>query len=138
MIRQSYQCDDAEKLIRKQKRRPPKISSTSHIYMFDIMKCVHILTGHGGQDKMIKNLNKYASVTREFLQLYKALCLECEKQRKCATTKGVVKPILSSDFDSRGQVNLIDLQSMAKYSCQWIMVYQDYLTKCCVLKPLTS
>ena len=54
-------------------------------------------------------------------------------------TKGVVvRPILSKDFSSRGQVNLIDMQSMAHMGYKWIMVYQDHLTKFCVLRSLTS
>ena len=56
-----------------------------------------------------------------------------------ATTKGVVvKPILSKDYGSRVQIDLIDMQSMCKGSYRWIMVYQDHLTKYCVLRPLTS
>ncbi|XP_068229782.1 KRAB-A domain-containing protein 2-like [Palaemon carinicauda] len=54
-------------------------------------------------------------------------------------TKGVVvKPILSTEFSSRGQVDLIDVQSMSRRTFKWIMVYQDHLTKFCVLRPLTS
>ena len=30
------------------------------------------------------------------------------------------------------------MQSMAHMNCKWIMVYQDHLTKFCVLRPLTS
>ena len=50
----------------------------------------------------------------------------------------VVRPILAKDFSSRGQVNLIDMQSMAHMGYKWIMVYQDHLTKFCVLRSLTS
>ena len=54
-------------------------------------------------------------------------------------TKGVVvRPILFRDFASRGQVDLVDMQSMAQGQYKWIMVYQDHLTKFCVLRPLTS
>ena len=54
-------------------------------------------------------------------------------------TKGVVvRPILSKDFSSRGQVDLIDMQSIAHMNYKWILVYQDHLTKVCVLRYLTS
>ena len=46
--------------------------------------------------------------------------------------------IVSKDFNSRGQVDLIDMQSMKQGEFRWIMVYQDHLTKFCVLRPLTS
>ena len=49
-----------------------------------------------------------------------------------------MRPILSKDFGSRAQVDLIDMQSMTKAQHKWIMVYQDHLTKYCVLRPLTS
>jgi len=39
-------------------------------------------------------------------------------------TKGlVVRPILSKEFSSRGQVDLVDMQFMAQSNCKWIMVY---------------
>ena len=49
-----------------------------------------------------------------------------------------MRPIVSKDFNSRGQVDLIDMQSMKQGEFRWIMVYQDHLTKFCVLRPLTS
>ena len=88
---------------------------------------------------MIKELQKkYANITTKSIELFKSLCEECQK-RKRPTTKGVVvRPILSKDFSSRGQVDLIDMQSMAHTNYKWIMVYQDHLTKLCVLRSLTS
>ena len=53
-------------------------------------------------------------------------------------TKGVVvKLILSTEFASRGQVDLIDMQSTSRNSFKWIMVYKDHWTKFCVLRSLT-
>ena len=67
------------------------------------------------------------------------MCVQCQKKRKRCMTKGVtVKPILSKDFGSRAQVDLVDMQSCAKEKYKWIMVYQDHLTKYCILRPLTS
>ncbi|XP_072389381.1 KRAB-A domain-containing protein 2-like [Diabrotica undecimpunctata] len=40
-----------------------------------------------------------------------------------------MKPILSSAFNSRRQVNLIDMQSQADGDYKFIIVYQDHLTK---------
>ena len=106
---------------------------------FDIIKRAHLSTGHGGRDRMIKELQKkYANITIKSIELFKYLCEECQKKRKRPMTKGVVvRPILSKEFSSRVQVDLIDIQSMAHMNCKWIMVYQDHLTKFCVLRPLT-
>ena len=75
---------------------------------------------------MMKVLSvKYANITREVVELYKSLCIECAKKRKRPTVKGVVvRPILSNDYGSRGQVDLIDMQSMPNGNREWIMVYQ--------------
>ncbi|KAK4326939.1 hypothetical protein Pmani_002543 [Petrolisthes manimaculis] len=106
---------------------------------FSILKRAHILTGHGGRDKTIKNLSqKYANITQESINLFKAGCIECQKKKRRPTTKGtVVRPILTKEFGTRSQVDLNDMQSMqGRFS--WIMVYQDHLTKFIVLRPLTS
>ena len=134
------QCGDVEKLIRKQSGGSQELVYFAHIDdMFDIIKRAHVACGHGGRDKMTKALNKYANITRDSIELYKSLCVQCQQKRKRATTKGVVvKPILSKDYGSRVQIDLIDMQSMCKGSYRWIMVYQDHLTKYCVLRPLTS
>ena len=53
--------------------------------------------------------------------------------------KGVaVCPILTKEFASRGQVNLIDMQAMSSSNYKWIMVYQDHLTKCNVPRAISS
>ena len=134
------QCGDIEKLVRK---RDNQASPTYFAHIdetYDIIKRAHIATGYGGHDKMMKVLiPKYANVTRDVVELYKTLCITCMKKRKRPTTKGVVvRPILTSDYGSRGQVDLVDMQSMPNGTYKWIMVYQDHLTKYCVLRPLSS
>jgi hypothetical protein len=56
---------------------------------------------------MIKEANKkYANVSKEALELFKELCDECQlKKRKLASKGLVVKPIVSKEFNSRGQVH---------------------------------
>ena len=135
------QCGDIEKLIRK--RQDPEESPVYYVSIedtFDVIKRTHIATGHGGRDRMMKELNKkYANITRDAVELYKSYCQECQKKRKRPMTKGVVvRPILSKEFSSRGQVDLIDMQSMGKNSFKWILVYQDHLTKFVILRSLTS
>ena len=97
-------------------------------------------TGHGGRDRMLNELSKkYANVTRDALELFKSYCLECQKKRKRPMTKGVVvHPILTNEFSSRAQIDLIDMQSMVHNSFKWILVYQDHLTKFVILRALTS
>lgn len=120
-------CGDVEKLIRKRSNDSEDVVYFAHNDdLFDIIKRVHVTSGHGGRDKMMKVLSvKYANLTREVVELYKSLCIECAKKRKRPAVKGVVvRPILSHDYGSRGQVDLIDMQSMPNGNHKWIMVYQ--------------
>ena len=62
---------------------------------------------------------KYANITSEVVELYKSLCVECAKKRKRAATKGVVvRPILSRDYGSRGQVDLVESMWTLCNQCQ--------------------
>jgi hypothetical protein len=46
--------------------------------MLNVVQKIHIATGHGGRDKIIKEANKkYANVSIEALKLFKELCEEC-------------------------------------------------------------
>jgi len=78
---QILMCRDVEKLIRKKKDEGDEVVYFAHNDdMFDIIKRVHVSTGHDGRDKMMKVLSvKYANITREVVELYKSLCLECAK-----------------------------------------------------------
>lgn len=138
---QILQCGDVEKLVRKSTDPSHDPVYYTHMDdMYDIIKRAHLATGHGGRDKMLKALTvKYANITSDAIELYKSLCIECLKKRKRHAIKGVVvRPILSRDYGSRGQVDLIDMQSMPSGQYKWIMVYQDHLTKYCVLRPLST
>ena len=53
------------------------------------------------------------------------------------TSKLIVRPITSSDFNSRGQVDFVDdYQSCPDCDFQWVMHYQDHLAKFSILRPL--
>ena len=55
------------------------------------------------------------------------------------TSKLIVRPITSSDFNSRGQVDFVDdYQSCPDCDFQWVMHYQDHLAKFSILRPLKS
>ena len=62
---------------------------------------------------MQKELNrKYANIPLHAINLYKSMCEECQLRRRYQHKGVVVRPILSSSFNSRGQVDLVDMQSM--------------------------
>ena len=48
----------------------------------DVIKRVHIATGHGGRDRMVKELDKkYANVTRNSIELLRSMCIDCQCKR---------------------------------------------------------
>ena len=118
-----------------------KSQKDRHIYYvtiedtYDIISKAHIATGHGGHDRMLKHLNpKYGNITTEAVELFKSYCIVCQEKRKRPKTTGVVvKPILSREFNSHGQVDLIDMQSAPQGRFKWIMVYQCHLIKFVIL-----
>ncbi|KAG1682661.1 KRAB-A domain-containing protein 2 [Nymphon striatum] len=135
------QCGDSERLIKKRESPDEQLLYYVHIEeTYDIINRAHVATGHGGRDRMLKEITrKYCNITRDSVELFKSLCIHCQRKRKRPTTKGVVvRPILSKDFTSRGQVDLVDMKSLPQGAYKWILVYQDHLTKFCVLRPLTS
>ena len=89
---------------------------------------------------MLKHLRQnYANITTDAVELFKSYCVVCQEKRKYPKTTGVVvKPILSSEFNSHGQVDLVDMQSSPQGYFKWIMVYQCHLTKFVILRPLSS
>ncbi|XP_066970659.1 transcription activator GAGA-like isoform X6 [Macrobrachium rosenbergii] len=104
-------CGDVEKLIKKRQSpedRPIYYATIEDTY--DIISKAHIATGHGGRDRMMKHLGEnYANITTDAVELYKSYCLVCQEKRKRPKTTGVVvRPILFTEFNSQGQVDLVD------------------------------
>jgi len=59
-------------------------------------------------------------------------------KKKGSTAKKVlvVKPIISSEMNSRCQIDLIDMQAQPDGEYKFILVYQNHLTKFVLLRPL--
>ena len=61
------------------------------------------------------------------------------KNKNCSElSKLVIKPVTSSDFNSRGQVDLINYQSVPDNDYKLIFHYQDHFTKFSILRPLKT
>ena len=83
------QCGDAEKLIKK--RQTPDETPVYYVSIedtYDIVKRAHVATGHGGRDRMTKELQvKYANIQRDTVELFKSLCQQFQKERERPMTK---------------------------------------------------
>lgn len=107
--------------------------------MFDVLVNAHQATGHGGRDRMWAEVApKYSSFTKETINIFTSLCESCQAKKSKIRRGLVVKPILQTEFNSRCQVDLIDMQSQPDQDYRFIMVYQDHLTKFVWLKPLKT
>lgn len=107
--------------------------------VFDILYDTHISIGHGGRDRMMKEIStRYKNITFGNVKTFLDICIECQ-MKKCREKKGlVVKPILSHELNSRCQIDLIDFQTAADGKYKFILVWQDNLTKFVQLRALES
>lgn len=60
----------------------------------------------------------------------------CESRQRKGRKGLVAGPIISSEMDSRSQIDLIDMQTQPDGDYKFICVYQDYLTTFVILRPL--
>ena len=81
---------------------------------------------------------KYTNFMKEVITLYLRLCKQC-MIKLCNPKRGLVsKPLLFKEFNSRCQVDLIDMQSSHDGEYKFILNYQDHLTKFVLLRPLEN
>lgn len=107
--------------------------------IFDILKTAHIETGHGGLHKVHEVVKyKYANISREIIRLFISHCEICVKKRSHPKKGVVIKPMIFNEINSRGQVDLIDMQSCKDREFKFIMNYQDHLSKFLMLRPLKT
>eukprot|EP00800_Vazella_pourtalesii_P011706 TRINITY_DN2821_c0_g1_i2.p1 TRINITY_DN2821_c0_g1~~TRINITY_DN2821_c0_g1_i2.p1 ORF type:complete len:470 (+),score=58.69 TRINITY_DN2821_c0_g1_i2:459-1868(+) len=114
--------------------------------MYDTILRVHIEHNHVRRDGLHKRLSEeYHGVTEKACVLFLANCEECHLRKAKKSVKSlVVKPISSTRFLSRCQVDLIDFRDMSEThnmaDCgipyKWLLVYQDHFTKYLLLRPL--
>lgn len=132
--------NDEEKLIVPLKQGETNIQYyVTNEELFSILYETHTRIGHGGRTRMLKELQvKYKNITYEVVMLYLNLCKQCQMKHSAPKKGIVVKPMVSSELNSRCQVDLIDLQSNSDGEYKFIMVYQDHLTKFVQLRPLKT
>ena len=123
----------------KQKQNYPnggRIAALEDI--FDICWTIHQSVGHQGRDTMLNEAKKfYDNITRPIVELFLKYSEEYQLKRKKIKNHGfVVKPIRSSDFNSRWQIDLIDFRTLPDGEFNWILTVQDHCTKFVWLVPL--
>jgi hypothetical protein len=130
-----------QKLIKKQEKPEDIIKYiVAAEDLYDFIEEAHKNVGHGGQNRTYQEVKlKYYNITNDQCALFKTMCKQCASKAKKKETNGlVINPIISTDFNSRGQVDLVDFQSFNDGEDNWMMHYQDHFTKFSILRPLKS
>ncbi|CAF4733883.1 unnamed protein product, partial [Rotaria sp. Silwood2] len=114
----------------------------SVFFLIDLPLCIlsGVLLVKPSFCKMNDIKKKYANITEKQVTLFISGCHECKLKRTKPknSSKLVLRPIISNDFNARGQVDLIDMQSCPDSHFKFILNYQDHFTKFCILRPLKT
>ena len=79
----------------------------------------------------------YANVSRVMVEKFLAGC-SCQLDKKFPAKPEDIKPIISSNFNSRGQVDLINMTAYPDGKMCWILHYQDHHDKMSYLRALPN
>lgn len=120
------------------KKRDGKMMATTE--SFDsIIQDTHIAINHKGETKTHKKIqDHYFNIPKMAVRSVISKCERCaeKSKRKCAQ-EIVVRPILVSFLNDRGQVDLVNYQSLPDGEFRYIMHYKERLTKYASFRPLT-
>uniref|UniRef100_A0A914CWL8 Integrase zinc-binding domain-containing protein n=1 Tax=Acrobeloides nanus TaxID=290746 RepID=A0A914CWL8_9BILA len=92
--------------------------------LFDLINEAHIQTQHGGRDIIMDHLKHYFGIPRQAYKIFLDNCEVCQRKKKIPQKEVVIKPILSEDFNSRAQLDLIDIQANPDGDYKFLMAYQ--------------
>ena len=88
---------------------------------------------------MLSELNgHYKSITQNQIKFFLSLCELCQQMKKKIKKGLVVKPMISAEFNSRCQIDLIDFHPQPDGDFKYVLNYQDHLTEFVILRPLKT
>ncbi|GFX10528.1 KRAB-A domain-containing protein 2 [Trichonephila clavipes] len=98
---------------------------------------VYFSVGHGGRDRMIRELNRrYKNITQNDIKLFLSAFEPCQQKRIMGKKGIAVKPMVFPHLNSKCQVDIIDFQSQTNGNYKFILVYQDHLKKFGILRTV--
>ena len=135
LVRRSIYDNHVEEFGSKNRHTCPRICHWS--ILFQSIYETHVRLSHAAAYITHRELIKqYSNISMHMVTMMIKLCPICAVDRYAPQRKAVIKPILSSTFNDRGQVDLIDMQSQPDGPFNWILHYQDHLTKFSYLRAL--
>lgn len=120
----------------------PRIAIVEEAY--GLIRKAHETTHHLKAKITYQELKKTISnISEDIVEMYVRCCAFCaaNTRKKSTGAKSVHRPIYTKGFNTRGQVDLVDMRSLPDklpngVTYVWIMHYQDHATKYCVLRAL--
>lgn len=131
-------CGEDYLILKKSSPNSPTIRVIAMEDYFDLLLQIHRECGHGGRDKMRYSIKDKFYIQIKAIEIFVSLCPTCDIKRNLPKKGIVTKPIISKDFNVRGQIDLIDFQSIPDKEYKWLLNYQDHATKFLHLRPLRS
>lgn len=125
-------------VMRKKKETDPNVYVVNFKNYYEFLSTAHAETCHGSRERMRAHLKPKYYIPKWPIEIFNKICLTCNRKKNTTRTGLVVKPILSDRFGQRGQIDLIDLQSIPDGNFKFLLHYQDHLTKFSVLRPLVT
>ena len=108
-----------------------------YITVLIIHRC-HLQVAHAGRDKTWARVKEsYSRVPYILVQCYLKTCVTCAGREK-AKKAPCGKPIISSRYLQRLQMDLIDFTSIPDGPMKWILHMRDHFTKFSWVHPLPS
>ena len=106
------------KTVQRLQRPGTDLIYVSHDDMFDAIREIHLMSGHGARDTMHDQAKKqYVNLTKEVLQLYSDLCIECQSKRAAKKPRVIfVEKEMGVPNFQELQANTVDTETEAEQS----------------------
>lgn len=136
-VREKFDLIEVAGVRRVRRKRDQRIMAVVDSF-YNIIRDMHVASGHKGETKTHKKIMEhYSNITMADVKTYIANCERCAEKSKKKCTRGIVVwPILSTSLNERGQVDLVDFQSLPDGDFKFILHYKEHLTKFSFFRPL--
>jgi hypothetical protein len=108
--------------------------------LFGMLREAHIATWHGREFVVYTRLSRmHFNISHEMCTKFVNDCATCIKMRvNSKKPRAKHSPILTVGFGTRGQVDLVNLQSTEFGGMKWLLTYCDHGTKFAATTPLPN
>jgi len=110
----------------------------SYEKVFDCLKTAHGDDHPKGMTLYHRVNASYVNIPRDTCKIFTETCPRCIERKDRKTSVAGHQPILTSDFGTRGQIDLIDFQNSPDGEFKFLLTYIDHGTKIAFSTAMTS